>query len=449
MKRHRKLAAAKLHGLCATVAYLALAIASTADARTWRIFVDGSGDKPTIQAGIDVAAAGDTVLVGPGTYRTYLQFRGRDIVLKSEMGPAATIIDATGTDSSVVKITSGETRACVLEGFTFTGGQGTRRLGYRVGGGIYVLHSAPSIIGNFITNNVADNRLATAGAGGGIFVQGHVPSGPLLRPRIENNHISNNFGGFNAGGLGADGLVAPEIIGNTIMNNRVRSGDGGGIWILTRAHDTVIRGNVITDNEVGDHGGGIMFATDLFMINHRVEIIGNLVARNVAHGFARTGDSAGGMWLVQTLGVIRGNTVVGNRGEGGAGYGGGISLYQGGSPIVENNIIALSTAGGGIRCHDNATPVIRNNLAWGNVDSDGAADCQQWFTVNGNIQADPLFCGASTGNYSVASNSPALTHPAGPIGAFQTAGCVVGVLVQETTWSSIKLRFVTPMTRRN
>lgn len=417
--------------------------------RTWRILADGTGDKPTIQAGIDAAAIGDTVLVGPGPYHPYLQFRGRDIVLKSEMGPAATIIDATGTDSSVVKITSGETRACVLEGFTCTGGQGTRRLGYRVGGGIYVLHSSPSIIGNFIVNNVADNRLATAGAGGGIFIQGHLPSGPLLRPRIENNHISNNFGGFNAGGLGADGLVAPEIIRNTITNNRVESGEGGGIWISTRAHDTVIRDNVITDNEVGDHGGGIAFGTDLFMVNHIVHIVGNVIARNIAHGYAHTGESGGGIWLVQGSGVVRGNTWVGNRGEGGGGYGGGLALTQRSNPLVEHNIIALSTAGGGLHCSDSSTPVTQNNLVWGNVDSDGAADCQQWFTVNGNIQADPLFCGASTGDYRVASNSPALTHPAGPIGAFQTAGCVVGVLVQETTWSSIKLRFVRSTNGRN
>jgi hypothetical protein len=54
---------------------------------------DGTGDAPTIQAGIDSAAGGDTVLLGPGEYFTY-----ETIVLKSgvslvgELGPSETII---------------------------------------------------------------------------------------------------------------------------------------------------------------------------------------------------------------------------------------------------------------------------------------------------------------------------------------------------------------------
>ena len=61
-------------------------VGAPARARTWHILEDGTGDAVSVQAGIDLAAVGDTVLVGAGTFYENLEFRGRDIVLKSESG---------------------------------------------------------------------------------------------------------------------------------------------------------------------------------------------------------------------------------------------------------------------------------------------------------------------------------------------------------------------------
>ena len=88
------------------------------------------GDQPTIQAGIDAAVNGDTVLVAPGTYVEYIDFKGKAITVTSELGPDVTVIDGNQA-GRVVTFNSGEGLDSVLEGFTITNGYA----GY--GAGIY------------------------------------------------------------------------------------------------------------------------------------------------------------------------------------------------------------------------------------------------------------------------------------------------------------------------
>ena len=123
------------------------------------------GEYPTIQAGINAAADGDTVMVAPGIYtgdgNINLSLVSRSVVVMSEYGPGNCIIDCqcngraasfSGTDTSV------------LYGFTIQNGLSTQ------GGGISVLNGSPTIERCIIKDN------SSSGSGGGFYINGSNPT---------------------------------------------------------------------------------------------------------------------------------------------------------------------------------------------------------------------------------------------------------------------------------
>jgi hypothetical protein len=101
---------------------------------------NGPADFNNIQAAIDDANDGDTVIVAKGTYivakGTYyenINFNGKNIVLTStdpndEAVVAGTVIDGNSS-GRVITFSGSENTGCVLTGFTITNGyaSGTRR----------------------------------------------------------------------------------------------------------------------------------------------------------------------------------------------------------------------------------------------------------------------------------------------------------------------------------
>lgn len=73
---------------------------------------------PTIQAAVDAAVNGDTVLVSPGNYGAGFDFRGKRILVKGQLGALVTTIDLSATGGTAVWATSAEPLGSQLEGIT-------------------------------------------------------------------------------------------------------------------------------------------------------------------------------------------------------------------------------------------------------------------------------------------------------------------------------------------
>ena len=193
--------------------FLTIALASVAAAQTTiRVPID----QPTIQAAINAAASGDTVLVAPGTYFERIDFSGKAIVVTSESGPATTIING-GAGGVVVTFDSGEGPGAVLRGFTVTNGGGF------MGGGVAVSSASPTIEDNLITGNTGCDGI-------GINVSFGSPS--ITGNRITNNIPSGCSGGVGGAGIKVSGVSAAVIEGNVIADNSLIGGDGGGISLF-------------------------------------------------------------------------------------------------------------------------------------------------------------------------------------------------------------------------
>lgn len=377
-----------------------LAVLGGASSAAFSATIHVPADQPTIQAGINAAANGDTVLVAVGTYRETINFMGKAITVASASGPRVTIIDGSGVGGPVVRFVTAETSKAVLRGFTIQGG--TLCCFPYEGGGVEVNNSSPSIIGNVIQNNVG------AGNGGGINIY-------FGSPLVRGNTITGNsvafFGGTEGGGIDILGSSSAQIVGNTVTAN-FGVGFGGGIG-MNGGGNAVIRNNRITGNTALSQGGGMWLANNSDEI-----IVQNLITKNTAP----SGSGIYSLIPFSTPGfVVVNNTIANNGAASDAAF--VADGFNSNAQIINNLIIALPNQTA-LLCnpiYTDGPPIVQFNDAFSSLGTAYGGMCSGFTGTNGNISADPKF----TQTYQLSSGSPAIdagTNSAPDLTAHDLAG---------------------------
>lgn len=268
-------------------------------------------DSSTIQAAIEGASDGDTVLVAEGLYYENINFLGKAITVASKFiidGETShiskTIIDGSQytdwRDASTVTMRSGEDTTSVLMGFTVTGGAGTLITlgGYTdyYGGGIFIVNSGGKIINNTIEDNQkTSNNMLMGNFGGGLSASVYNNHTAIVRDNIIRNNSIKAKHTYGAGAFLDGGRIIFEnnsVTGNTL--NATGYCNGAGLFWSNNDYpgtikEVTIRNNFITDNTGTTSynnntfgGGGI--ATGFSFDNGKVEFYNNVICDNSIKG---------------------------------------------------------------------------------------------------------------------------------------------------------------------
>ncbi len=341
--------------------FLTLSISGLSFAATVHV----PGEASTVQAGIDLAAAGDTVLVDPGTFHETIEFNGLDIVVMGS-GSSTTTVFGNGNDPAV-RFAQGETSSAVFSDFAVTGGNSgivcengsnptisnctlSMNFADEYGGGIQCIESSPTISGCALTLNSASRD------GGGLYSYNGSPA--ILDSSIDDNIAPRGAGVF------AFGISTPLIYTCTIAENSATW--GGGLLVMSGANLSLIE-STVTSNQSADAGGGLYLQSASARLESS-EISLNTTQTDGGGVFTRPGST-----LDAVNCIVNDNDAVGS--------GGGLYIWNS-TFTLTNSIVARNTSGfrgGGVHSTGSVSTLLNCSIADNAAATEGGGLYAAWF----------------------------------------------------------------------
>jgi len=246
----------KLYAILALGALLAAGSASAATT------INVPAEQSTIQAAIDAANDGDTVLVAPGTYFEKLNFNGKAITVKSSGGAAVTTLDGSN-GGSIVTFGSSEGNSSVLQGFTLT-----HAFAATYGGAVFIAGASPTIEDNIFVDNQECGFWGAA-------IGGNASSPVILRNYFSGNGCTE-AGIIYVDNVDYDSVVgfenssSPVIADNVFVNNP----SAAYVQFLSSGASPSVYNNTLVGNfdavlvDVSAINPGAFFSNNLIAFNH-------------------------------------------------------------------------------------------------------------------------------------------------------------------------------------
>ncbi|MBN2564427.1 MAG: right-handed parallel beta-helix repeat-containing protein [Candidatus Eisenbacteria bacterium] len=460
----------------------------SSSAATWHV----PSECPTIQAGVDSAAVGDTVRVACDTYYEHDIIMKSGVCLTSETGESGCVtIDAQRMGRVIYCLDVDD--AASIVGFTITGGLATgTAVQDSVGGGIYCEDSSPTLANCTLLENDA------ALAGGGLFCGMDVSTsltnrtlwrgGDALPPVRSGPTVTDcTFSGNSSPGGGGAFCYqySPTLTRCMFSGNSAEL--GGAMYCATDGTsfvDCTFFGNqadvsagalyfsawssaTVTDcaflhNTSARHGGAVRseqsasptFSGVTFTRNVSVWSGGAVLCEDGSPSFDHVefstntaGGAGGGIRCgLSASATITNATFYDNV----AAHGSGLYCGDSSSATLANCIIAFGgETTSAVQCGGTASIVISASDVYGNGGGDWVDCIAGQGSVTGNFSADPLFCSAELGDLSLNEDSPCLpgNHPDGGdwglIGDWGVGCPATGIAenAHETSWGMIKEMF--------
>ena len=213
----------------------------------------------TIQAAVDDALDGDTILIRPGRYLEQVAIDSKSLTLHGA-GPFSTIVDAHRAGRAFSITGEFGVTHVTLAGLAITGGHTND-----IGGGIACSTADLTLVEVVVARNV------TAGLGGGIYT--NCPETTLHRVFVADNSAEGAGAFDGGGGIFAVSGVVLTVTESVITGNHAVT-DGGGI--LGREVSIALSDSLVLSNHARRFGGG------LFIDAAGIELTDTVVAKNRA-----------------------------------------------------------------------------------------------------------------------------------------------------------------------